>query len=326
MNPPRAVRRIRDKPTWSRDKLDQQRNTVLGLAIDATSNSTYRSGLNAWVKFTKQHDFPLEPTANSFSYFSAYMSSFIHPRSVNKYLSGICYLLEPLYPDIRRTRHHPLVSRTMKGCRRLYGTPASRKAPLTKSQLRFARLCHPPQPSYDDCLFLTLLFVGFFALLRLGEMVTPDSVQLRNSRKYSLRSSVEWLPEGFSFWLQCHKTDVLFEGNKVIVPDRTDDLNPRPIIQSYMSQRDQRFLLHPFLWVKSNGQVPSRRWFIKRLRRLFPDPSFAGQSLRSGGATSMAEDGVPPHLIQAAGRWSSDAFHMYIRKHPAVLQAHLHHQ
>lgn len=43
--------------------------------------------------------------------------------------------------------------------------------------------------------------------------------------------------------------------------------------------------------------------------------------MRSGGATSLAECGVPPNLIQAMGRWASDAFQVYIRKNPVLMQA-----
>jgi hypothetical protein len=43
--------------------------------------------------------------------------------------------------------------------------------------------------------------------------------------------------------------------------------------------------------------------------------------LRAGGATSLAEAGVPPATIQAMGRWSSHAFQIYIRKNPVVLHA-----
>ena len=42
----------------------------------------------------------------------------------------------------------------------------------------------------------------------------------------------------------------------------------------------------------------------------------------AGGATTLAELKIPPHLIQAAGRWSSEAWKIYIRKHP-ILLAHL---
>ena len=55
--------------------------------------------------------------------------------------------------------------------------------------------------------------------------------------------------------------------------------------------------------------------------KLFFDADVAGQSMRAGGATSLAENGVPPNLIQAMGRWASQIFHIYIRKHPVLLQA-----
>ena len=37
--------------------------------------------------------------------------------------------------------------------------------------------------------------------------------------------------------------------------------------------------------------------------------------MRAGGATSLAEIGVPPQLIQAIGGWASIAFQIYIRTH-----------
>ena len=42
--------------------------------------------------------------------------------------------------------------------------------------------------------------------------------------------------------------------------------------------------------------------------------SIAGQSMRAGGATALAEAGVPPQLIQAAGRWTSDTFTLRPKK------------
>ena len=64
------------------------------------------------------------------------------------------------------------------------------------------------------------------------------------------------------------------------------------------------------------SQIPR----IQRLRKFFPK-DIAGHSLRSGGATSLAEAGADFDTIQAAGRWSSDAFRIYIRKNPVVIHA-----
>jgi hypothetical protein len=79
-------------------------------------------------------------------------------------------------------------------------------------------------------------------------------------------------------------------------------------------------MAHYHKWLTSSGHVPTRHWFITRLRTFFPK-EIAGQSLRSGGATSLAEAGADLATIQAAGRWSSNAFQIYIRKHPVLLHA-----
>ncbi len=40
---------------------------------------------------------------------------------------------------------------------------------------------------------------------------------------------------------------------------------------------------------------------------------FALHSFRIGGATALEAAGLPDHVIQAAGRWNSDAFKLYCR-------------
>ena len=84
--------------------------------------------------------------------------------------------------------------------------------------------------------------------------------------------------------------------------------------------RDRLFAVASPLWLTSSGAVPTRSFFLARLRLFVPDMSVAGQSLRAGGATFLAELRVPEHLIQACSRWSSKAFKIYIRKHPKLLQ------
>ena len=43
--------------------------------------------------------------------------------------------------------------------------------------------------------------------------------------------------------------------------------------------------------------------------------------MRTGGATSLAENGAPPSIIQGIGRWTSDTFTVYIRKSPVLIHA-----
>ncbi len=215
-----------------------------------------------------------------------------------------------------------MVSRTLKGCKRLKGSAVNRKSPLSRDNIRHAIKKLGQSSDYDDCLFLAILVTGFNGLLRLAELSMPDSKKARNWRKVVRRTTVEWLPEGYAFFLPAHKADMAFEGNKVIIPSDDDPtFNPLPVFRRYLALRDAQHLVHPALWVTAAGSVPTRTWFMKRLRRIFPDRKIAGQSMRAGGATDLAEQGVLPYLIQARGRWSSAAFKIYIRKNPVILQA-----
>ena len=85
-------------------------------------------------------------------------------------------------------------------------------------------------------------------------------------------------------------------------------------------QRDSLFCLHPELWLHADGTIPMWLWFIKCLCHFFPS-AIAGQSMRAGGATALAEAGTAPHLIQTAGRWTSDTFNHYMHKNPFLFEA-----
>jgi hypothetical protein len=68
--------------------------------------------------------------------------------------------------------------------------------------------------------------------------------------------------------------------------------------------------------------VLTHSWFIKKLWHFFLS-DIAGQSMCAGGATSLAEAGVSPYIIQAMGCWAMDTFKIFIRKNPVLLQAML---
>ena len=63
---------------------------------------------------------------------------------------------------------------------------------------------------------------------------------------------------------------------------------------------------------------------MTQLRRFLPK-TFAGASMRAGGATHLATLHTPPDIIRALGRWTSEAWEVYIRVHPALLHSLLHH-
>src|SRR5882762_4326286 len=270
------------------ERLNYERSILLGMSIDHSTAMTYTSALNSYLTFCKSHGIPVEPTPQPLGYYTTFQSFHINPKSVHSYLSGICNQLEPYFPDVRKNCKSTLVIRTLAGAKRYRGTPTNRKSPLTIANLLTVSKDLATSSSHDDMLFDALLNTGFTGLLRLGELTWPDNVSLRDYKKVTMCFSLEWDLRTYSFWLPTHKTDTTFEGNRIVIKRIAGAPDPFPIMNRYIKSRDHLFPFHPQLWLKSDGTVPVRSWFIKRLHLYFGS-HIAGQSLRAGGATAMAE-------------------------------------
>ncbi|EJD44846.1 hypothetical protein AURDEDRAFT_166028, partial [Auricularia subglabra TFB-10046 SS5] len=218
-------------------ELRNARNTALGFSLEAGSRRNYNSHLKSYQSFCKRHDLPVEPTPDTLSLYAAYESHYISATSVRTYLSGICHSLEPFYPNVRASRCSDLVRNTVAGCVKMSAHTVNRKSPLAASDLARMLAKYGASDVFDDKLFLAILFVGFNALLRLGELVWPDSNALADYRKCIPFSSLAWrdalAPAGdgleqFSFTLPGHKGNRFFEGDTVVVTDRPDAANALP--------------------------------------------------------------------------------------------------
>ena len=224
------------RDAWTVERLINERSISLGYSLDESSFGTYTSALNSYLTFCKIHKFPIDPTQDTLSFYVVFLSSHIKPDSVNSYLSGICRQLEPFFPEVRRNRNSVLVSRTMTGCMRRFGSPVKRKAPLSHADLLLVLDSIVSNPSHDDLLFAAIILTGFHALMRLGKLVFPDKKELRNYRKISLRHTVSVLPHQFSFFLPSHKADRFFEGNTIIIQKLSTPTDPIFLILSHISR------------------------------------------------------------------------------------------
>ena len=71
------------------------------------------------------------------------------------------------------------------------------------------------------------------------------------------------------------------------------------------------------LFLHADGTPLSRHWLASSISSIFSSAGvpgcFSDHSFRIGAATSAASRGIPDHLIKTLGRWSSDAYQLYIR-------------
>lgn len=310
---------------WMLETFIHERAIAITNSLDLSTRRSYSSALNSWIAFVNMHNFPLEPTADSLSFFIVYMSHHIEPWSIKSYLSGIVKELEPDFPTIWEIRRSRLISQVLKGFLKLRSKPISRKEPLVIDDLFFLEQSFQRTQLHDNYIFATLLFTGFRGLLRLGDMTFPDDPNIREWRKVTRRSSLSVNNHSYTFLLPSHKGDKFFEGNKVLIhPFSPHSVNPTPVFLRYLMTRDWLFPASSPLWLTSQGTVPTRTFFMTRFH-LFFTKSYAGASMRAGGATHLALIGASSKIIRGIGRWMSKAWELYIRVHPTLLHALLHH-
>lgn len=317
--------RQRVLPVWSRETFDREISIAITNSLDANTRAAYTSALNSYLTFCQRHEFPIDPTIQTLSYYTIYMCHFIKPSSVDSYLSGIVSELEPYFPDVRANRLSPNIRSVLSGMKRSRGYSKQRARALTTTDLRALSNALSSSQQHDDLLFLTQVLSGVHGLLRSGEITQPDKTSLRDPRKNSPRSSAIWRSTSFGFDLTTSKNDKAYEGYKIAIMQCKTGPDPLTCFSKYVRSRDALHRDKPELWLKLDGTVPTYSWFVARLKSFFPDapgrPKISGHSMRSGGATRLAQEGVPFNLIQAIGRWSSEAFRTYIRENPTMIRA-----
>lgn len=141
--------------------------------------------------------------------------------------------------------------------------------------------------THNDLLFCTQLCIGFFALMCLGELTWPDNMELWDPRKLTKQNSITVNLTSFQFFLPGHKANRFFEGNTIILCPNPFPCNPMTLFMAYLESCDHLFPLSSPLWLNENGAVPTRLFFIWRLRVFF-DSDVGGQSMRAGGVTKRS--------------------------------------
>lgn len=229
---------------------------ALGHALGKSMKGSYFSHLNSYLNFCKLHNLSMEPTEDTLSFYVVYMSAHIEPCSVDSYLSGIASELKTFFPAVWKLRSSQLVQRTLRGCMRLQSNPIQQKRVLDPDDLQAVANAMVNSPQHDDLLSLAQLLTGFHGLMRLGELVWPDTMNLRDFRKLSLRHLTLCDKDEFSFLLPAHKSDPFFDGSQILITCVEVGPDPVDAFSTYLRSCNTIFPLRPKLWLRANGCVP----------------------------------------------------------------------
>ena len=135
-------------------------------------------------------------------------------------------------------------------------------------------------------------------------------------RKIIKRASVCFENTCTQYRLPYHKSDPFYWGTNIIFTSQ-DVANPVTLLRKYVSWRDHLHGTKSALFLQENGSHPSRSWFDLKFFMIL-DRCYGSHSPQTGYATFLASLGVSESIIQAVGRWSSEAWKIYIRENPAI--------
>jgi hypothetical protein len=304
------------RPSLRLEDLDAR---VLHLQSHALKKSTiggYSTGARDYVRFCQIHRIPLNPTPQTLSCYIAFTSLTI--ASGPKYLTGARHFLRDFYPHFDDSRASPSVQATICGSKKIRADPIRRKQPIRTQNLSAFLAAAHQSGSYDDLLFATIMSCSFYSCHRSGELIlkTKKGIDWRKVIKHSsLRFSLRYA----GYHLPYHKTDPFFHGTNILFSSQSV-ADPVALLHEYVHMRDKTHGAHRALFLREDGSHTTHAWFDAKLFS-FVDRSFGGHSARAGGATFYAGLGLSESVIMALGRWSSEAWKIYIWDNPCVYAA-----
>lgn len=159
--------------------------------------------------------------------------------------------------------------------------------------------------------------LDYFGFLRVSEFTVPSANSFSPSDHLTLQDlTLDFLssPETLRVQIKVSKTDTFRKGTFIHIGLGKYPLCAIRAVVSYLSVPGDS--PGPFLLFQS-GQPLSRQLLTSWLRQIVASAglpgNFSSHSFRIGAATVAARQGIPDHLIQALGRWTSNAYRLYIR-------------
>ncbi|SGY56011.1 BQ5605_C006g04101 [Microbotryum silenes-dioicae] len=316
----------RAQPMLPLDDLCQLRNEAAILALEPKTQSDYTRAVRQWIAFisyyrAQGHDIMYHPTEDMLSAFIQHR--FRTVSSVYQTLSGLAFHFLPVMGNTWTTvRSSQLVRNTIIG-----GIKLKRRARKQAKPLGFRSVALVLRTAgalrdldYDSLLFLAMVSLGFASCARSAELTVPSTIRFWDPAKLPQRSTVKMDSNGFSVHLPYHKADRRWQGSFLYFTPCTTDPAFLRILHRYLQARDSRNKSCDLLFLTRGGLPPTRTWFIGRLRRTFGS-AYSGHSLRAGGATHYALQGLLADIIKRLGCWRSSAWEQYVRVSLQLQQA-----
>lgn len=204
------------------------------------------------------------------------------------------------------------------------------KEPWTVEHL--AAVCNQLDPNKpEDAAFFACITTAFWGAARLGEVTVPNlgafdpaihvklqDVEFNVKDRNNLEQTVIFIP-----WTKVAKQ----KGEKIFWADQDGVTDPQAAFANHLKINNPLVNDHLFSFNYQGKQRPmSRNVFIRRMKQATTNaglPNLTGHGLRVGATLEYLLKGTPFDVVKAKGRWQSDAFRGYLRKHAQVMAPYM---
>lgn len=292
-----------------------------------STRRSYSVGQRRFIAFCQQlgnldaAGSPLPASEWTLCLFATELAKSINASSIKVYLSAVRALhIEQGFQD--PLINYPRLQRVLRGIKRTQGCTRAERLPVTNSIMSIIKNSLDLQ-CYDHCMFWAACTLAYFGFLRSAEFTVP-SLAAFSSEVHLQVNDIEIdsmvSPSCIRVHLKASKTDPFRRGCFIHIGRGTPQLCAIEAMLVYLNMRGNGpgplFLLQSGLPLSRSLLTD---WIRKIVHAAGVHGNFASHSFRIGAATVAARNGVPDHLIQTLGRWSSNAYQLYIRTPTDVL-------
>ena len=255
--------------------------------------------------------------------FATFLVARIQHSSIKVCSSGVRALhIDRGFPD-------PLANclrfqRVVGGIKHSQGSSSSSRLPITDDlMLVIWRSLDLRLP--DHLMFWASCSLGYFGFLRASEFTFPSLASFSPSYHLGVQDIAvdsPSVPSCMRLRIKGSKTDPFRKGAFIHIGLGRPPLCAVLSLLSYLTRRGD---VPGPLFLFQNGHPLSRAlltdWLWQIMASANIPGNFSSHSFRIGAATVASRNGVPDHLIQALGRWSSSAYQLYIGTPSELLAA-----
>lgn len=308
----------------------------MALAWTGGTPETYGSGLLAFHVFCDREMVPEDaraPVATEILLaFVAAMAGAYSSSTIRNYYCGVraWHILHGMPWRVDGLR----LEAAIKGASQLVPNISRRKArqPYTLVFLSAVR-AHLDLQSPAHLAVFACLTTTFFSIARLGEFTVKSLLAFKSASHISrggMRTELD-KKGGFTTVFHLPKTKTSLVGEDVFWARQSGDWDPDAALRAHLQVNatlDENPNLTALFAYRHLGSLRplTKKFFldtVSQAARSAGMEALQGHGIRIGGTLEYLLRGVPFETVKAMGRWRSDSFLLYLRKHAQVISPYI---